>query len=170
MFSDLPAQQALHSAKQRCKLADQDARTDQQSLAAALHELDMAAIMGGPLFRPEVDQLIEDVQQLHQQHEDRLDTPPAKRLKSCSEGQHCGASSAKQAQACKQEVQGRRGAHDPVPSSIAASGSGLDVKHAGMSLHQQQTHSMHELHQLPPGSLQPDSVSIGAEHMPSLER
>jgi len=51
------------------------ADSPQKAVATAMHELDMAAIMGGPLFRAEIDSLICAVQSLHQQ---RLDTSVAR--------------------------------------------------------------------------------------------
>ena len=51
-----------------------------------MHELDMAAIMGGPMFRSEVDQLIDALQALHEKHAEAAaaaDPPAAKRHKRC---------------------------------------------------------------------------------------
>ena len=130
------------------------------AVAAALHELDMAAIMGGPLFRPDIDQLISVAQALYQQHIDAsADTQSVKRQKT-STGY---LSSASQLQAS-------------VPQPAFSKNRGTNYTAAGADVQkqadtvEQQADSALASPLLPPGSLQPGSTLVATDCLPSLER
>ena len=143
------------------------------AIGAALHELDMAAIMGGSMFRPEVDGLISAVQSLHQQYLD-TELPSLKRQRHCS-GRHSNEHvqpHTSQRQPCLQagpkgqttEYSAGRGQvttfmqADGLPTNAAAVPQGHHSTSAiAGSL-------------LPPGSLLPQSTRVPSEHLPSLER
>ena len=142
--------------------------SSQQAVAAALHELDMAALMGGPLFRPEVDQLISLAQMLHQQLLDVVDDlQSAKRHRTCNHRPQASCVS----QTSHPQAHASEASPDKVSScspvrvtSFTASDTGFE----GVSA--QQTDSTSALHLLPPGSLGSDSTRIPTHHLPSLER
>ena len=139
--------------------------SSQQAIAAALHELDMAAIMGGPLFRLEVNQLISLAQTWHEQLMDAAaDQPSAKRPRTCDHGpQACGISQTSQAHTLAASTH-RLSSFSPVRvTSFTAISTGIE----GISA---QIDSTSASHLLPPGSLGSDSSRIPTHHLPSLER
>lgn len=114
----------------------------QQDVVLALHQLDMAAMMGGSLFRPEVDQLTSLAQLLHQDSITTGDVPPNKRQK-VNNIQDSGIHVSMFVQPQHAEQQAHPGA---------------EVLEPDVSL------------LLPPGSLQSHSTAVPHEDMPSLER
>ena len=164
----LPAAQgARATTKKRMSIS-------QQAAASALLELDMAAIMGGPLFRPEVDQLIAVAQNLHQLLISQLaDLPPAKRQRITDPAEDSlGCSPANQPQICKpQSCNHKIFAGDECAAGRDCSCATSNVGHidgAGMS--PDKTNSSSYLHALPPGSLQHGNTRIPTDHLPPLER
>lgn len=145
----------------------------QQAVAAALHELDMAAIMGGPLFRPEVDCLISAAQSLHQQHLDKAaPQPPAKRLRHADGAdEQDGHESGCKRQAPSQTGHIGLGKPEQVPHQVEVT---RFVQDDGASSRvQPEVQPIPEasvMHLLPPGSLLPGCVPVPSEQLPSLER
>ncbi|KAL3161338.1 hypothetical protein ABBQ32_010236 [Trebouxia sp. C0010 RCD-2024] len=133
----------------------------------------MAAIMGGPLFRRELDQLISAVQTLHEKHVDTSSRLlPAKRQRAVTEGD--ATNTASNSEPCTDPVDVL---HDPdgsdsslrpvcVTSFVQNEGQCLD----SVSVMPQQLESASASHLLPPGSLQPHATQVPADHLPSLER
>lgn len=147
----------------------QEAVVPQKAVALALHELDMAAIMGGPLFRPEVDQLISAVSALHEGIE-TADMPPAKRQRrSSDEGTGDGPGS-------RQHVSGSAQvslADEHRSSSVAAGvhpSEFASAAYAGSRNIEMQQALKPFAPQLPPGSLQSNCKLVPSEELPSLER
>lgn len=137
----------------------------EEAIGAALHELDMAAIMGGPLFRPEVDQLISAVQSLHQQHlaaAPGQGMPPAKRQRRSDES------------ACPDRSQSSANQQtaDQAAPKVSVSKFVHDAEHpdSGAGPQVQQTADASVSHLLPPGSLAADCHMVPTEPRPSLER
>ena len=149
------------------------ASSGQQAIAAALHELDMAAIMGGPLFRHEVDQLIAVAQTLHQKHMDvNANSPSVKRQKAMSDDDTTKAASASELYTYKPDMLQLPDATGSLPRPACVTSFVLDDGElrgaASASLQQQERASISQL--LPPGSLQPQATQVPADHLPSLER
>ena len=123
----------------------------------------MAAIMGGPLFRREVDQLITVAQTLHQKHLDvNTDLPSVKRQKAMSAGDTT--------KAYKPDV--LQLPYGPLPRPVSVTSYVQDdggCKGAASASPQQQERAFAS-QLLPPGSLQPQATQVPADHLPSLER
>lgn len=150
-----------------------DAASSQQAIAAALHELDMAAIMGGPLFRREVDQLITVAQTLHQKHMDvNSNSPSVKRQKAMSDDDTTKAASTSEPHRYKPDALQLPDATGSLPRPVCVTSFVQDdgeFKGAASALLQQRERaSASQL--LPPGSLQPQATQVPADHLPSLER
>lgn len=150
-----------------------DAAASQQAIAAALHELDMAAIMGGPLFRYEVDQLITLAQTLHQTQADMItDLPSAKRTKAVRNGDATNVASSSESHDHKPDAVPGPDASGVLPRPVCVTSFVQDIGGfqgaACASPQQQQSVSASQL--LPPGSLQPQATHVPADHLPSLER
>lgn len=145
----------------------------QQAVAAALHELDMAAIMGGPLFRPEVDCLISAAQSLHQQHLDQAASqPPAKRLRhadGADEQEGCQSCCKRRAPSQTSDFEPRK--PEQLPQQVEVT---RFVQDDGASSRVQpevqQIPGASVMHLLPPRSLLPGCMPVPSEQLPSLER
>lgn len=172
-LTDSAARETVGATVKRSRSENTGATASQQAIAAALHELDMAAIMGGPLFRRELDQLISAVQTLHEKHVDTSSRLlPAKRQRAVTEGD--ATNTASNSEPCTDPVDVL---HDPdgsdsslrpvcVTSFVQNEGQCLD----SVSVMPQQLESASASHLLPPGSLQPHATQVPADHLPSLER
>ncbi len=142
----------------------------QKAVATAMHELDMAAIMGGPLFRAEIDSLICAVQSLHQQ---RLDTfvarTPAKRRFDDISSSDRPDSCCKQRKASEHKSLTEQQTSDNLPDKVSVA----RFAHHGDSGNaaQQQVQQVTEAPALlPPGSLLPHCARVPSEQLPSMER
>lgn len=148
------------------------ADSPQKAVATAMHELDMAAIMGGPLFRTEIDKLICAVQSLHRQH---LDTSvahtPVKRqrrfddISSSDRPDSC----CKQRKASMHRSQTKQQTSDKSPGKVRVA---RFAHHGdGGNAAQQQVQQLTEAPALlPPGSLLPHCARVPSEQLPSMER
>ena len=136
----------------------------QAALASAMHELDMAAIMGGNLFRPEVDRLIAVVQGLYQQcMHSAADTVTAKRKKRCKHDDV--------PQISKHSAQGSS-AHESssLPSKQINMSEFSNLKADGTPELRIQQSTVKSACQLPPRSFQVNCSRVTSEELPSLER
>lgn len=138
----------------------------QESIALALHELDMAAMMGGPLFRPEVDQLISAAHTMHQLRTSHSRLLPSKRQRTSH------------VQAQQVDDDSRDDTIGQGQQAEAASAAGAHVKVSKFVQSQASSRSVH-LHPqekavsevvLPPDSLCDACKAIPEAHCPSLER
>lgn len=140
-----------------------------EAIAFALHELDMAAMMGGPLFRPEVEQLTQLSQELHQQSSMPSQVLPNKRRKVNHNPSDDNSNSASQAEAHTSS---------PQHTSDAPCTGSKGAAHAQQGSLQDQPYAQdqHPLldtaakQLLPLHSLQGHSLAMPTEDMPSLER
>ena len=171
--SECAATETTGSSVKRPSPLNKDATANQQAIAAALHELDLAAIMGGPLFRCEVDQLISVAQTLHQEHMDtNTNLLPFKRRRAVTDdGSFHAASNSEPCTYLSDAL------HDP-------DASGSSPRHVSVTsfvqrdegfkdaaaISPRQLESASAAHLLPPGSLQPHATQVPADHLPSLER
>lgn len=167
------AREVTGSTAKRPNPCNTDAAASQQAIAAALHELDMAAIMGGPLFRCEVDQLVTLAQTLHQTRVDMVaNLPPAKRAKAVNGGDATSVASSSESHAHKPDAVQGPDASGCLPRPVCVTSFVPDVgefKGAPCASPQQQQ-SVCSSQLLPPGSLQPQATHVPADHLPSLER
>lgn len=134
----------------------------------------MAAIMGGPLFRCEVDQLLSVAQTLYQKHADpSTHLLPTKKQRAVTDADPTMAAWLN----CEPRTYPGGVLHDPdasslplrpvcVTSFVPNKGECLD----SASVVPQQLESSCAWHLLPPGSLQAHAPQVPADHLPSLER
>lgn len=170
-----PTQLAVRAAtgSKRPDPSTSDTASSQQAVAAALRELDMAAIMGGPLFRHEVIQLITVAQTLHQKQMDaNSNLPSVKRQRAMCDGDTTNAASNSEPHTYKPGALHGPDATGslprPVPVTSFVQGEGGFMGAAIASPQHQERASASQL--LPPGSLQPQATQVPADHLPSLER
>lgn len=133
----------------------------------------MAAIMGGSLFRCEVDQLITLAQTLHQTHADMVaDLPSAKRTKAVNDVDAPTVASSSESCAHMPDAAQGPDTSSVLPRPVCVTSFVQDVGKfngaACASAQQQQSVAASQL--LPPGSLQPQATHVPADHLPSLER
>ena len=142
----------------------------QKAVATAMHELDMAAIMGGPLFRTEIDSLIYAVQSLHQQ---RLDTfvahTPVKRRFDVISSSDRPDSCCKQRKAPVHRSQTKQQTSDKLPGKVSVARFAHYVD-SGNAARQQVQQLTEDPALLPPGSLLPHCTRVPSEQLPSMER
>lgn len=140
-----------------------------EAIAFALHELDMAALMGGPLFRPEVEQLTQISQELHQQSSLPSQVLPNKRRKvnhhtsdhNSNPGSHAEAHTSSPQHASNALCTDSKGPVYAQQGSLQDQ-SCVQVQHLLLDADAKQL--------LPPDSLQGHSSAVPTEDMPSLER
>ena len=146
------------------------ADSPQKAVGTAMHELDMAAIMGGPLFRAEIDSLICAVQSLHRQHLDTFVThTPVKRCFDDISSSDRPDSCCKQRKASVHRSQTRQQTSVNLPGKVSVA----RFAHHGDSGNaaQQQVQQVTEAPALlPPGSLLPHCARVPSEQLPSMER
>ncbi|DBA79824.1 TPA: hypothetical protein ACH3X1_008484 [Trebouxia sp. C0004] len=142
----------------------------QEAVATAMHELDMAAIMGGPLFRAEIDRLICAVQSLHRQHLDTFVThTPVKRRFDDISSSDVPDSCCKQRKASVHRSQTMQQTSDNLPGKVRVA----RISHHGDSgdAAQRQVQQLTGAPALlPPGSLLPHCARVPSEQLPSMER
>ena len=158
--TDRQSTPGMSTAVKACDMASSSDNL-QKAINAAMHELDLAAIMGGPLFRPEVDQLIAAVQILHQQFLDaEPDMPPVKRQRRNDEAECTNSQPQSSTQATH------------LPGMMVVSKFVPSAEHMSRDTETQvqQPTDATARHMLPPGSLQHGSQQAPAEQLPSLER
>lgn len=142
----------------------------QKAVAAAMHELDMAAIMGGPLFRAEIDSLICAVQSLHRHHLDtHVKHTLVKRRYDDVSSSYTPDSCCKQRKAFVHRSQTKQLTSDNLPGKVrvARFAHHGDSGNAAQQQVQQPTEAPALL---PPGSLLPHSARVPSEQLPSMER
>ena len=142
----------------------------QKAVAAAMHELDMAAIMGGPLFRAEIDSLICAVQSLHRQHLDtHVKHTLVKRRYDDVSSSYIPDSCCKQRKAFVHRSQTKQLTSDNLPGKVrvARFAHHGDSGNAAQQQVQQPTEAPALL---PPGSLLPHFARVPSEQLPSMER
>lgn len=141
-----------------------------KAVATAMHELDMAAIMGGPLFTAEIDSLIRAVQSLHQQSLDPFvaHTPVKRRFDDISSSDRPD-SCCKQRKASVHRSQTEQQTTDNLPGKVRVARFAHHGDNGDAA--QQQVQQLAEASALlPPGSLLPHCARVPSEQLPSMER
>lgn len=164
-----PSNCSQHSGNASSRTVGGISADTQEASTFALHELDMAAMMGGPLFRSEVDQLTSLTQELHQQTAFPSQMPSNKRQKVNHHLNNTGCPG----------NQGHANTDCPeCPGDVPRKGN---MVHVTSFVQPQQARSQTQLGAemlldteatalLPPGSLQGQSSVVPSEDIPSLER
>ena len=148
-----------------------------EGLRAALRELDMAAIMGGPLFRPAIDRLISRLQDAWQ----RLAAPQhAQQAQQQQPASGAGATAAAGAAAgASGDTGGATRGAQPMEAEGGGSGSGSggggsEEEGSGALVEAVEAGPVglgsHGPVPLPPGSMGPRGTPVPLEELPSLER